>query len=94
MNTTAGSNGLAVKAAELTRRFGNLTAVDHIDLAIPYGVIFGLLGANGAGKTTVIKMLTTLLAPTSGNAEVGGVLSAVFVMLLMVAVRLYPTLVE
>ena len=48
MNTTAGSNGFAVKATELTRRFGNLTAVNHIDLAIPYGEIFGLLGANGA----------------------------------------------
>lgn len=72
MNTTVGSKGFAVKATELTRRFGNLTAVDHIDLGIPYGEIFGLLGANGAGKSTVVKMLTTLLAPTSGNAQVGG----------------------
>jgi ABC-2 type transport system ATP-binding protein len=72
MNKTAGPDRFAVKANELTRRFGNLTAVDHIDLAIPYSEIFGLLGANGAGKTTLIKMLTTLLAPTSGNAEVGG----------------------
>jgi len=72
MNTTAGSNGFAVKASELTRRFGDLTAVNHIDLRVPYGEIFGLLGANGAGKSTLIKMLTTLLPPTSGNAEVGG----------------------
>ena len=72
MNTTVGSNGFAVKAIELKRRFGNLTAVDHIDLGIRYGEIFGLLGANGAGKSTVVKMLTTLLAPTSGNAQVGG----------------------
>ena len=72
MNTNAVSNGLAVKATELTRRFGNLTAVNHIDLVIPYGEIFGLLGANGAGKTTLIKMLTILLAPTSGTAQVGG----------------------
>jgi ABC-2 type transport system ATP-binding protein len=72
MNTTVGSNGFAVKATALTRSFGDLTAVDHIDLGIPYGEIFGLLGANGAGKSTVIKMLTTLLAPTSGSAEVGG----------------------
>lgn len=64
--------GLAVKTTGLTRKFGNLTAVDHINLGIPYGEIFGLLGANGAGKTTLIKMLTTLLAPTSGHAEVGG----------------------
>ena len=62
----------AVKTTELTRRFGDLTAVDHIDLEIPSGGIFGLLGSNGAGKSTVIKMLTTLLAPTSGTAEVGG----------------------
>ena len=72
MNTTSGSDGLAIKTTELTRRFGDLTAVDHVDLEIPYGEIFGLLGANGAGKSTVIKMLTTLLAPTSGTAEVGG----------------------
>jgi ABC-2 type transport system ATP-binding protein len=72
MNTTPGSNGFAVKAIALTRRFGDLIAVHHIDLAIPYGAVFGLLGANGAGKTTFIKMLTTLLAPTSGTAEVGG----------------------
>jgi ABC-2 type transport system ATP-binding protein len=72
MNATAAPNGFAIKVTELTRRFGNLTAVDHIDLAIPYGEIFGLLGANGAGKSTLIKMLTTLLAPTSGNAQVGG----------------------
>jgi ABC-2 type transport system ATP-binding protein len=72
MNASAGSNDFAVKATELTRRFGELTAVDHIDLAIPYGEIFGLLGANGAGKSTLNKMHTTLLPPTSGNAEVGG----------------------
>jgi len=62
----------AIDTSELTRRFGNLTAVDHIALRVPYGEIFGLLGANGAGKSTVIKMLTTLLSPTSGTADVGG----------------------
>src|SRR5450759_87971 len=72
MNTTIDSVRLAVKTTELTRRFGDLTAVDHVDLEIPSGGIFGLLGSNGAGKSTVIKMLTTLLAPTSGTAEVGG----------------------
>lgn len=71
MNTTTGADRLAIKTAELTRMFGSLTAVDHVDLQIPYGEIFGLLGANGAGKSTMIKMLTTLLAPTSGTAEVG-----------------------
>lgn len=53
-------------------RFGHLTAVDRVDLQVPYGVIFGLLGANGAGKTSIIKMLTTLLPPTSGSATVAG----------------------
>ena len=66
------SDTFAINTTELTRQFGNLTAVDHIYLSVPYGEIFGLLGANGAGKSTVIKMLTTLLPPTSGTAEVGG----------------------
>jgi ABC-2 type transport system ATP-binding protein len=72
MNTAEATVRLAVQAAGLTRRFGELTAVDHVDLAVPYGEIFGLLGSNGAGKSTMIKMLTTLLAPTSGTALVGG----------------------
>ncbi|MGB9713314.1 MAG: ATP-binding cassette domain-containing protein [Dissulfurimicrobium sp.] len=62
----------AVYTSSLTRRFGGFTAVDHIDMRVPYGEIFGLLGANGAGKSTTIKMLTTLLAPTSGMGMVGG----------------------
>jgi len=62
----------AIKTNELTRQFGRLTAVDHLELRVLYGEVFGLLGANGAGKSTVIKMLTTLLTPTSGSAEVGG----------------------
>lgn len=62
----------AIKTQALTRQFGSLTAVDCIELRIPQGDIFGLLGANGAGKSTMIKMLTTLLSPTSGSAEVGG----------------------
>ena len=64
--------GFAIKTFDLTRRFGNLTAVDHLGMSVTYGEIFGLLGANGAGKSTLIKMLTTLLSPTSGSAEVGG----------------------
>jgi ABC-2 type transport system ATP-binding protein len=56
----------------LTRRFGSLTAVDNLTVAIDAGEIFGLLGRNGAGKTTVVKMLTTLLPPTSGHAWIGG----------------------
>lgn len=65
-------DGYAIKTRALTRQFGSLTAVDHLELRVPHGKIFGLLGANGAGKSTVIKMLTTLLTPTSGSAEVGG----------------------
>jgi ABC-2 type transport system ATP-binding protein len=72
MNTTSGTVRTAVKTAALTRRFGDLTAVDHVDLEIRTSGIFGLLGSNGAGKSTIIKMLTTLLAPTSGSAEVDG----------------------
>jgi len=62
----------AIETRSLTRRFGEMTAVDHLDLHIPYGQIFGLLGPNGAGKSTTIKMLTTLLDPTSGHALVAG----------------------
>jgi ABC-2 type transport system ATP-binding protein len=68
----AGALAFAVETAELTRRFGSLTAVDALTLRIPAGSIFGLLGRNGAGKTVTIKMLTTLLPPTSGRAAVAG----------------------
>lgn len=64
--------GDAIRTVELTRCFGDFTAVDHIDLHVPYGQIFGLLGPNGAGKSTTIKILTTLLNPTSGAAFVAG----------------------
>ena len=69
---TAAPEKFAIETSALTRQFGHLTAVDHIELRVPYGEIFGLLGANGAGKSTVIKMLTTLLSPSSGSATVGG----------------------
>ena len=55
---------MAIKADQLTRRFGKVTAVDRISFEIPYGSIFGYLGANGAGKSTTIKMLCGILAPT------------------------------
>ncbi|MEO7103382.1 MAG: ABC transporter ATP-binding protein [Gemmatimonadaceae bacterium] len=60
----------AIDAHELTRRFGNFTAVDAITFEVQAGEVFGFLGANGAGKTTAIKMLIGLLAPTSGTARV------------------------
>jgi len=62
----------AVETFDLTRRFGDVVAVDRLDLTIEHGVFFGLLGSNGAGKSTTIKMLTTLLPPTSGRARVVG----------------------
>ncbi|HLJ59713.1 MAG TPA: ATP-binding cassette domain-containing protein [bacterium] len=62
----------AIRAAELTRRFRDLVAVDAVSIDVHAGEIFGLLGPNGAGKSTMIKMLTTLLPPTSGRAWVAG----------------------
>jgi ABC-2 type transport system ATP-binding protein len=59
-----------IKTTDLTKRFGNFTAVDRLNLNIAKGEIFGFLGANGAGKTTAIRMLCGLLQPTSGSAVV------------------------
>ena len=61
-----------IKVLDLTRNFGELIALEHLNLTVATGEIFGLLGPNGSGKTTTIKMLTTLLEPTSGSAEVAG----------------------
>jgi ABC-2 type transport system ATP-binding protein len=61
-----------IKTDQLTKRFGSLLAVDHVSFTVEEGEIFGFLGPNGAGKTTTINMLTTLLNPTEGSAEVGG----------------------
>ena len=63
---------LAIEVHELTRRFGQFTAVDHITFDVRAGEVFGFLGANGAGKTTAIRMLTGLLQPSSGRAVVAG----------------------
>jgi ABC-2 type transport system ATP-binding protein len=62
----------AIITERLTRRFGALTAVDNVDLRVAAGQFFGFLGPNGAGKSTTIKMLTGLLAPTSGRIELLG----------------------
>lgn len=61
-----------IQTDKLTRKFGTFTAVDEITFDVEKGEIFGFLGANGAGKTTAIKMLTGLLSPTSGEASVAG----------------------
>ena len=60
----------AVKTLDITKRFGDLTAVDKINLAIESREIFGLIGPNGAGKTTLIRMLTTVIPPTDGTARI------------------------
>ena len=65
-------NAAAIEAHELTRRFGTFTAVDEITFNVAAGEVFGFLGANGAGKTTAIRILTGLLSPTSGTAKVAG----------------------
>ncbi len=62
----------AIGLEGLTRRFGDLVAVDHLSFAVERGEIFGLLGPNGSGKTTTIRMLCGLLEPTAGTAQVGG----------------------
>lgn len=61
-----------IKTRNLTKKFGDLTAVDHLNLSIARGELFSLLGLNGAGKTTTIKMLSCLIRPTEGSARVMG----------------------
>jgi ABC-2 type transport system ATP-binding protein len=69
---TAQVDGLAIEARQLIRDFGDFRAVDRVSFEVKAGEIFGLLGANGAGKTTVIKMLTGILPPTGGEGWVAG----------------------
>jgi len=66
-----------IKAKNLTRKFGELTAVDDVSFEVEKGEIFAFLGPNGAGKTTTIKMLTTLLKPTGGSIDLDGLDPAV-----------------
>jgi ABC-2 type transport system ATP-binding protein len=66
------SSNIVLDLKALTRGFGAFTAVDTVTLSVNAGEAFRLLGSNGAGKSTTIKMLTTLLPPTSGEARVGG----------------------
>src|SRR6185503_17232900 len=62
----------AIRASNLSKRYGNVLAVDDLSLEIAPGEFFGLLGPNGSGKTTTIHMLATLIRPTTGTAEVAG----------------------
>ena len=57
----------------LTKKYGKFTALDALDLTVKEGVVFGFVGANGAGKSTTFSILSTLLAPTSGTAYVNGI---------------------
>src|SRR4026208_162588 len=66
------SDEKVIKAHKLTKKFGDFTAVDHINFDVHKGEIFGFLGANGAGKTTAMRMLCGLSLPTSGEATVAG----------------------
>jgi ABC-2 type transport system ATP-binding protein len=66
------SSEFAITATGLTKRFGDLVAVDHLDLNVPRSLVYGFLGPNGSGKTTAIRMLCGLLTPTEGTAKVLG----------------------
>lgn len=66
------NNNPAISVRDLTKKFGNFTAVDHISFDVGKGEIFGFLGANGAGKTTAMRMLCGLSFPTSGQGQVAG----------------------
>ena len=73
MNASATIAGPAIATEHLTRRFGDLVAVQDVNLRVASGQFFGFLGPNGAGKSTTIKMLTGLLAPTSGRMQILGI---------------------
>jgi ABC-2 type transport system ATP-binding protein len=69
---TTDTDGVAIRARGLTRRFGKLVAVDHVDLEVPARRVYGFLGPNGSGKSTTIRMLCGLLTPSEGEIEVLG----------------------
>ena len=75
MKPPVNGNGVpepALETEHLTKRFGDRTAVDGLSLSVAKGEVFGFLGPNGAGKTTTVRMLGTLIAPSSGSATVAG----------------------
>ena len=63
----------AIECRRLAKRFGSLVALDHLELAVEPGIVFGFLGPNGAGKTTALRLLTALARPTDGSASIAGV---------------------
>src|SRR5579862_5169476 len=70
---SAGAGGPALLVEHLSKRFGERLAVDDVSFSVAAGEVFGFLGPNGAGKTTTVRMLATLIAPTSGTARVAGI---------------------
>ncbi|HEX9562535.1 MAG TPA: ABC transporter ATP-binding protein [Gemmatimonadaceae bacterium] len=62
-----------IQLEQLSKKYGNFTAVDAIDLAVPAGQLFGFLGPNGAGKTTTLRMIAGILRPTAGRVRIGGI---------------------
>jgi ABC-type multidrug transport system ATPase subunit len=72
VTTAAATNGHAIQTRGLTKRYGELRAVDAVNLEVRTGNVYGFLGANGSGKTTTVRMLLGLVLPTSGEAEVLG----------------------
>lgn len=73
VNSVASDQDFAIRARNLTKKFGDLVAVDHLDLDVPKSRIYGFLGPNGSGKSTTIRMLCGLLTPTEGTATVLGI---------------------
>src|SRR5215813_8484859 len=71
-STKTAAMEMVIETHDLTRRFGELTAVDHLNLTVARGEIFGLVGPDGAGKTTTLRMLCGLMDPTEGSARVAG----------------------
>jgi ABC-2 type transport system ATP-binding protein len=72
MTSSAVTNGHVIRTRALTKRYGDLRAVDSVNLEVRAGDVYGFLGANGSGKTTTVRMLLGLVLPTSGEAEVLG----------------------
>jgi len=83
---------IPIEAHNLTKRFGELTAVDNLDLKIKAGEFFGFLGPNGAGKTTTLQMLSGQLPPTSGTAQVLGIDAATDPIAVKAAIGIVPEL--
>jgi len=73
MRSTSSLGEAAIVAEGLTKRFGKVTALDGVDLRVAEGTVLGLLGPNGSGKTTIVRILTTLLAPDGGRARIAGI---------------------